>query len=608
MRLHFGGTRTAAKPAGSKPASTGNGVARLRFGGIRTAATPARAKTASGLARLRFGGTRTAATPAGSRAASTGNGVARLRFGAGRRGDAMIGTRLLTGGLVGEFGNGGRGLLGPSAGPRLFTRRSRAAGTGWARFSRRSAWGTRGAVATGSAPRRGTFSASAPRKSPASAAAPRRGTFSGSSPQRRSLITTAPRRGTFSSGSSAKGSFGTGSLGQGVVRHRLVVAGGPSAAARQPEAVPSAVPGGCARCAARRSAAAAGRGARWAAQRAGAVARPPLLVLADRPQAGRRLPMIPASRYRLWVVYAVVAALLISLGARLWYVQVMNSRAYASLAAQDQTQQVVVPPVRGAILDDTGQPLVDNRTALVVSVNIARLSQRSDAHAVLHRLAHLLHMHYKLLSEKVRTCTAGVEPPCWPGSPYQPVPVAQDVSDKVALQIMENRQQFPYITAQVQPVVTYPQPDGANPAQVLGYLQPITAKEIKQRHLTVTGFSGVDLVGQAGLEQQYDRALRGTPGIQRVRVNAQGVVTGTISQTPARAGDDLVTSINAPLQKDVQTILADAIHKAFNAGNRGATSGTAVVMTTRGRVVAMASYPSYNPSVWTGGISKQEFQ
>jgi hypothetical protein len=215
VRLHFGGTRTAAKPAGSKAASTGNGVARLRFGGTRTAATPARAKPASGVARLRFGGTRTAAKPAGSRAASTGSGVARLRFGGGRRGDAMIGTRLLTGGLVGEFGNGGRGLLGPSDGPRLFTRRSRATGTGWARFSRRSALGTRGAVATGSAPRRGTFSASAPRKSPASAATPRRGTFSGSSPQRRSLIKTAPRRGTFGNGSSAKGSFGNGSSAKG---------------------------------------------------------------------------------------------------------------------------------------------------------------------------------------------------------------------------------------------------------------------------------------------------------------------------------------------------------------------------------------------------------
>ena len=208
VRLHFGGIRTAATPTRSKAASNGSGVARLRFGGTRTAATPARAKPASGVARLRFGGTRTAATSARAKPAS---GLARMRFGARRRGDAMIGTRMLTGGLVGEFGNGGRGLLGPSGGPRLFTRRSRAAGTGWARFSRRSAWGNRGAVATGSAPRRGTFSASAPRKNPAGAATPRRGTFSGSSPQRRSLVKTAPHRGTFSSGSSAKGSLGNGS-------------------------------------------------------------------------------------------------------------------------------------------------------------------------------------------------------------------------------------------------------------------------------------------------------------------------------------------------------------------------------------------------------------
>ncbi|HEY3734362.1 MAG TPA: penicillin-binding protein 2 [Streptosporangiaceae bacterium] len=317
--------------------------------------------------------------------------------------------------------------------------------------------------------------------------------------------------------------------------------------------------------------------------------------------------MISASRRRLWVLHLVVVALLVALGVRLWNVQVVNTAAYTHLAAADETQQIVVPPVRGDILDDTGQPLVDNKTALVVSVNIARLAQRSDATAVLTRLATLLHMPLKLLQDKVRICTAGVTPPCWAGSPYQPIPVDQQVSDQVALQIMENQQRYPDITAQVTPVAEYPQPDGANPAQVLGYLQPITPQEVKQRHLTVTGFSGVDLVGQAGLEEQYDSALRGTPGIQRVGVNAQGEVTGTVSQTAARTGDDLVTSINSPLQADLQTILAGAIHRAFNAGNHGATSGAAVVMTTTGRVVAMASYPSYNPSVWTGGISAGEF-
>jgi penicillin-binding protein 2 len=317
--------------------------------------------------------------------------------------------------------------------------------------------------------------------------------------------------------------------------------------------------------------------------------------------------MTSASRRRLWVLHLVVAALIISLGVRLWDVQVMNSSSYSVLAAQDMDQTVVVPSVRGEILDDTGQPLVGNKTALVVSVNIARLSQRPDATAVLTRLAALLHMKLKTLQEKVRLCAKNVPAPCWPGSPYQPVPVDQNASDRIALQIMENPGQYPDVSALVQPVTSYPEPDGANPAQVLGYLQPITPQEVKQRHLTVTGFSGVDLVGQAGLEEQYDAQLRGTPGIQKVAVNANGVVTGTVSQTPAKAGDDLVTSISAPLQADVQKILANAIHKAYSQGDRGATNGAAVVMTTTGRVVAMASYPDYNPSVWTGGISEAQF-
>jgi penicillin-binding protein 2 len=317
--------------------------------------------------------------------------------------------------------------------------------------------------------------------------------------------------------------------------------------------------------------------------------------------------MIPASRHRLWVLHLVVAALIISLGVRLWDVQVMNSRSYSTLAAQDMTEPVVVPSVRGEILDDTGQPLVANKTALVVSVNIARLSQRPGSTAVLTRLAALLHMSLKLLQDKVRLCTRGVSQPCWVGSPYQPIPVDQNVSDQVALQIMENPGEYPDVTAGVQPVVSYPEPDGANPAQVLGYLQPITAQEVAQEHLTVTGFSGEDLVGQAGLEEEYDAQLRGTPGLEKVSVNADGVVAGPVSETPATPGDDLVTSINAPLQADVQNLLAAAIQRAQDQGETGATTGAAVVETTTGRIVAMTSYPSYNPSVWTGGISEREY-
>jgi penicillin-binding protein 2 len=318
--------------------------------------------------------------------------------------------------------------------------------------------------------------------------------------------------------------------------------------------------------------------------------------------------MIPASRRRLVVLYVVVAAMLAALGGRLWYLQALNGPQYRQLAVENQTRNIVVPAVRGEILDDEGRQLVTNQTSLVVSVDMMTLSQQKDGGAaVLHRLAGLLDMSYNALKAKTTLCTRGVKPPCWSGSPYQPIPVDEKVSDQDALQVMEEPTLYRGVTAQVQPIVYYPSPGGANPAQVLGYLQPITSQEIAQRHLVVTGFSGVDLVGQAGLEAQYDSQLRGGPGTQTVAVNAAGDVTGTVSEVQPKPGDDLVTSIDAKVQAIAQNALSTAISKSKASGNN-VNQGAAIVETTDGRIVAMASYPQYNPNVWTNGISEQEFK
>jgi penicillin-binding protein 2 len=319
--------------------------------------------------------------------------------------------------------------------------------------------------------------------------------------------------------------------------------------------------------------------------------------------------MIPASRRRLIVLYAIVAALLISLGGRLWYLQVMNGHGYVQLAAQDQTQTVITPAVRGQILDDAGLPMVNNASSLVVTVNMMNLATQGDGGAaVLRRLAHLLGMSDKLITEKVRLCNAQVSQPCWPGSPYQPIPVADHVPDSIAVQIMQDHASYPGVSAGVNPVARYPQPNGANPAQVLGYLGPITAQQMKQQHLPTTGFAGVDLVGQAGLEAQYNQDLQGTPGQQVLSVNNAGQQLGVVRATAPKTGNDLVTSINARLQGDVQTVLANTIRKAQQTGSPNATTGAAIVMTTTGRVIAMANAPSYNPSVWNGGISEKRYR
>jgi penicillin-binding protein 2 len=317
--------------------------------------------------------------------------------------------------------------------------------------------------------------------------------------------------------------------------------------------------------------------------------------------------MIPRSRKRLLGLYVIALAMLVVLGGRLWYLQVLNTTQYKSLAAVNQTRTIVVPAVRGDITDDTGTALVDNQTSMTVAVNMMQLSETTsdEGKAVLARLAPLLHMSDKTLAEKVRLCTKGVPQPCWTGSPYQPIPVAENVSNSIALQIMEEPKQFPGVTAQLSPVVNYPMPDGANPSQVLGYLQPITQAEMAKDHIPETGFADDDQVGQSGLEAQYNSALTGKPGTQIVSVNAAGDVLGAVGGTAPQTGDTLVTSINAKVQAVAQQALNKAIGTSRAAGN-DANQGAVVVETTTGRIVAMASYPNYDPNVWSTGISQNE--
>ena len=111
--------------------------------------------------------------------------------------------------------------------------------------------------------------------------------------------------------------------------------------------------------------------------------------------------MIPRSRKRLLGLYLVALAMLVVLGGRLWYLQVLDNGQYQALAASNQTRAVVVPAVRGAITDDTGTALVDNQTSMTVSVNMMELSEttRDDGKAVLAQLAPLLGMSDATLTE-----------------------------------------------------------------------------------------------------------------------------------------------------------------------------------------------------------------
>jgi penicillin-binding protein 2 len=325
-------------------------------------------------------------------------------------------------------------------------------------------------------------------------------------------------------------------------------------------------------------------------------------------------------RLRLLVIQVLVFSLLITLFARLWFLQVIAADDYAQAADQNRTRKVLTPAPRGNIVDAVGRTLVANRVSLVITVDRSALAKQPEQQqkAVLTRLAKVLGQTPADLTARTMLCGepgASKPPACWNGSPYQPIPVAKDVSEQVAIEIMERREDFPAVMAESTALRAYPAPYRLNAAHLLGYLSPITTGELDE--LEATGQDPVthrsDLVGRAGVERTYDAMLRGTPGVKNVQVDNLGLTTGVESETAPVPGSTLVTSLDARIQSVVERELVGAIRTArkqydrITRRNYVADSGAAVVMDVKtGRVVAMASYPSYDPGVWVGGISQKE--
>ncbi|MFD1663328.1 penicillin-binding protein 2 [Streptomyces caeni] len=330
------------------------------------------------------------------------------------------------------------------------------------------------------------------------------------------------------------------------------------------------------------------------------------------PETGRT----PRVQIRLAVLQILVLSLLGTLGGRLWYLQIRNGAEYAKEASGNHVQQVVQPAVRGEILDARGIPLADNETRLVVSASRTDLlKMEDDGKAVLTKLAGVLGMKPKDVMDKVRLCDAKTPQPCWNGSPYQPIPITDEATPKQALQIRERSEDFPGITAEPEAVRRYPGPGESNTAQVLGYLSPVTDGEIQQAKDTDSPYLRSDQVGRSGLERQYDKALRGKAGVTRYEVDNLGRVIGKAKSDAAEPGSNLVTSIDARVQRvaeyelDAAMKTARAQFDSITGENYKADSGAVVVMEAKtGRIVAMASAPTYDPNVWVGGISAKDYK
>ncbi len=315
----------------------------------------------------------------------------------------------------------------------------------------------------------------------------------------------------------------------------------------------------------------------------------------------RRSPTIPVSpgmALRVAIITGVAIALFSVIFFRLWYLQVLSGEQYVHQANANRVRDLPIPAPRGQLLDREGRAIVSSTTTNAVQVIPSALPPAGAPRMALYRkLGHLLGMsaaHIEAIVVRGRSAV-----------PYAPVTIKTDAGAGVLTVLGERQNEYPGVVQQPVSIRSYP--FGQMAAQVVGHVDQVSEPELKLR--AFRGVKAGTVVGQEGLEYYYDRYLRGTPGVRRVEVNAEGLpIPARLAPTAPTAGHSVKLSLDLGLQKEAEKALLEGEERA-RAGGKPAPAGAFVAMDPRnGQVLAIGSQPSFDPNKFAKPLTPNEYK
>jgi penicillin-binding protein 2 len=269
---------------------------------------------------------------------------------------------------------------------------------------------------------------------------------------------------------------------------------------------------------------------------------------------------------------------------RLWALQVLSGSHYAATAQANQIRTVSVQAPRGLILDKNGRVLVSNQPVTSVELSPSGLPQdHSSRDAEIRSLARVANVSVQHISKLLVGRSVA-------GDMLDPVVVRTDATGPMLTYLEERAGQFPGLTLARSYIRRYPH--GSVAAQLLGYDGQ-------------NAQSAGNVIGLTGIEAAFDRFLRGVPGVARVRVDSLGRVRSPrLLATAPQAGQTVRLTIDTKLQVAAQNALSYGIQTAINQGQWAADGGAIVALNPNdGAILALASSPTYDPSVYSGRVT-----
>jgi penicillin-binding protein 2 len=351
--------------------------------------------------------------------------------------------------------------------------------------------------------------------------------------------------------------------------------------------------------------------------------------------------MEDTSRLRMRVLGVVAVSLFVALFGRLWYLQALESERLEVFAESNITRTLRTQAPRGQILDRNGRVLVENRLSTVVTINqdehvkaLIRLGFDSVDERTEFRTEMFADLAGELSQSGQLTKIADLERAFDDRSftAFDDIPIARDVDEELLIFIGERPDRFPGVQVEQDVVRSYPYGEAA--AHILGYVGSITGGELVEKaELYLVDdpdtddpeapriedpegkqYRSNDEIGKVGIEAFFEDDLRGVPGTREILVdNVGNLVEETDSKDPIQ-GSDVHLTIDIDLQVKLEFELKQALDQARLVETTQdeepfrAPAGSGVIIDPRdGSVLAMASYPTFDPGDFIDGISQEQF-
>ena len=291
------------------------------------------------------------------------------------------------------------------------------------------------------------------------------------------------------------------------------------------------------------------------------------------------------------VVAGVIAAvLLLTVAARLFYLQVLRHDYYASQSLGNSVRTEPIPPSRGLILDRHGVVLADNLPAFQIELVREQVGDIKAVTAVLNQLADIGLLRREEVANIRRTVLLH--------KVYESVPIKLALNDAEMALFAVHRYQFSGVDIRTRLARHYPL--GETAVHALGYVSAINETDMKA--IDTDEYAGTTLIGKLGVEAAYEQQLHGKRGSREILVNAagrpiekKGEYTPQLAVHPPVAGVDLILGLDVRVQKVAETALA---------GKRGSV---VAIDPKTGDVIVLVSTPGFDPNDFVRGLSVAQY-